>query len=65
MENALVVHVKDGKSNLSSPIDYLFLFQFLSSMIFFLLNDELVEVTSRAKLHDDIQIISFLKALTV
>lgn len=64
MQDALIVHVEDGKSNLGSPV-YDFLLLQLASLILFLGDDELIEVSSYTKLHDDVEFLSFDDGLSI
>lgn len=65
VENALVVHVEDGECNLCGPLENPFLLNSPASVVFFLLYDELVHVSPGAILHDDVEFLSLLDALTV
>ena len=65
VEDAFVVHVEDGECNLCGPLEYLFFLDSPASVVFLLLYDELVHVSSGAVLHDDVEFLSLLDALTV
>ena len=65
MKYPLIVHIEDSKCNLSSPIDNLSLFQFFRTLIFFLLDDELIEISSWTKFHDDVELLAFNYGLAI
>lgn len=65
MQDALIVHVEDGKSNLGSPVYDFLLLQLASLMFLFLGDDQLIEVSSYTKLHDDVEFLSFDDGLSI
>lgn len=65
MQDAFVVHVEDGKGNLGGPVYHLRLFEFSPAMSLLLINDQLVEVTAGAELHDDVKLLSVDDGLAV
>lgn len=65
MKNPLVMHVEDSKGYLCCPVNNLRLLQFLASLIFLLLGDELVKIPSCAELHDDIEFLAFDDGLAI
>ena len=65
MQDAFVVHVEDGQCDLCCPLYYFLLLDFPPPVLLLLLSGELVEVASRAVLHDDIQPLPLLDRLLV
>jgi hypothetical protein len=65
MQDAFVVHVEDGEGYLGGPVDDLRLFEFGACMADLLLFNELVEVSSGAELHDDVELLAVDDAFAV
>jgi hypothetical protein len=55
VQDTLVMHVEDSQGDLDSPVDNLLLLKFAAAGCFLLLDDELVEISSGAELHDDVE----------
>jgi len=65
VQNTFVMHVENGKSNLDRIVNDLIFIYFLSSLIFFLLIDELVQISAVAKFHDYVQFLPLDDRLAV
>lgn len=65
MQYPFIMHIKDGKCDLSGPVYYLLLFQLLPTVTFLLLYDELIEVPACAELHDDVELLPLDDGLAV
>jgi len=64
MQDTFIVHVEDSECDLSTPV-YDFFFVKSASSCFFLLCDELVKISSWAKLHNDIKLLSLYDGLSI
>ena len=65
VEDTLIVHIEDSEGDLSGPVDYLFFFEFAAPLVLLLLQDELVEISAVAELHDDIEFLAFDNGLSI
>ena len=65
MEDTFVVHVKDSEGDLGWPIYDLLFLEFFASLIFLLFLNHLIEISSVAKFHDDVEFLPLDDALAV
>ncbi len=59
MKYPFVVHIEDSECNLRGPVNDLGLLQFFTPLVFFLFDNELVEIAACAEFHDDIELLAF------
>lgn len=65
MQYSLIMHIKDSQCDLSGPIYDLLLLQLLPTLTLLLLNYKLIEIPTRAELHDDVEFLPLDDGLAV